>query len=393
MSVARDRLKLGIMPLMDAAPLVVAKERGFFAEQCLEVELCREASWANIRDKVAVGALDGAQMLAPMPLSMTLGLGAIRETVVTGLALNQGGNTITVSAALCHRLREKGGPLGAALKQVIEDDKKAGRPALAFAMVYPFSTHNYELRFWLAQAGIDPDRDVRLSVVPPPQMIGHLSAGNIAGFCVGEPWGSLAASMELGSIVATSDQLFAGRLEKVLGVTRSWADNHPDIHVGLIKAVLAAARWCDANGEETAALMAQPNYVNVPRDAARAALTGPQAPRFSHHCANFPWRSQALWYLSQMQRWGQLGPGADIRRVAEECYRPDLYRLAALDLGLAVPLIDYKTEGGHAAPWTLDKATAPIAMAPDLMAGGATFDPFALSPQPALPEQAEGLTQ
>ncbi|MBR9971015.1 CmpA/NrtA family ABC transporter substrate-binding protein [Magnetospirillum sulfuroxidans] len=392
MTLELNRLKLGIVPLMDAAPIVVAKERGFFAEQGLDVDISREPSWANIRDKVAVGALDGAQMLAPMPLSMSLGLGAIREPVITGLALNLGGNTITLSAALCHRLLAQGGLTGAALKQVIADDKLAGRPALAFAMVYPFSTHNYELRFWLAAAGIDPDRDVRLTVVPPPQMIGHMSAGNIAGFCVGEPWGSLAASMDLGTIVATSDSIFAGRLEKVLGVTRAWADSHPETHNALIKAVLAAASWCEANRGETADIMAQPAYVNVPRETARAALTGPQAPHFSAHCANFPWRSQAMWYLTQMQRWGQLSHSVDLRRIAEEVYRPDLFRLAALELGLPVPLIDHKSEGGHAQPWILDKATAPIAMGPDLMLGGVRFDPAPGSETPAQPEHAEGLS-
>ena len=392
MTLELNRLKLGIVPLMDAAPIVVAKERGFFAEQGLDIDISREPSWANIRDKVAVGALDGAQMLAPMPLSMSLGLGAIREAVITGLALNQGGNTITLSIALCHRMQAHGGLTGAALKKVIDEDKLSGRPVLSFAMVYPFSTHNYELRFWLAAAGIDPDRDVRLTVVPPQQMIGHMSAGNIAGFCVGEPWGSLAADMELGAIVANSQTIFGGRLEKVLGVTKAWADAHPNTHNALIKAVLAAAQWCEANREETADLMAQPAYVNVPRDAARAALSGPQAPQFAAHAANFPWRSQAMWYLTQMQRWGQLGQGADIRRIAEESYRPDLYRIAAQELGLAVPLIDYKAEGAHAHAWVLDKATAPILMGPDLMLDGARFDPTPAPQYLTRSGQAEGLS-
>ncbi|MBC7905513.1 MAG: ABC transporter substrate-binding protein [Rhodospirillaceae bacterium] len=362
----KTRLKLGFVPLTDCAPLVVAKERGFFAEQGLDVELSREPSWANIRDKVAVGALDGAQMLATMPLSMTLGLAAIREPTIAVMALNLGGNTITLSTELCRRMEAVGG-----LKAVIDEDKALGRDPMAFAMVYPVSTHHLELRLWLASAGIDPDRDVRLVVVPPPQMVAHLSAGNIAGFCVGEPWGSLAANLELGRIVATSNDIFAGRIEKVLGVTRAFADTNPETVTAMIKAVINAARWCDANPAELADILSQPAILNVPADVIRKGQF-----TFHAHAANFPWRSQAIWYLRQMQRWGQCGD-MDVRRVAENVYRPDLYRLAALELGLAVPLTDYKTEGHHANPWVLDKATAPIAMGPDLLLDGALFDAVA----------------
>lgn len=357
----KTRLRLGIVPLADCAPLVVAKERGFFAEQGLEVEISREPSWANIRDKVALGALDGAQMLATMPLSMTLGLAAIREPVLAAAGLSLGGNTITLATGIAER----------GLKAAIAADGP-----LTLAMVYPFSTHHYELRLWLATQGIDPDRDVRLTVVPPPQMVAHLSAGNIAGFCVGEPWGTLAVRMGLGTVVAASADIFAGRMEKVLGVTRAWADAHPETLKALVKAVIHASAWCDANRAELAEIIAGPSCVNVPLDVARAALEGPAAPVFHAHAANFPWRSQAIWYLRQMQRWGHAAPGIDARRLADDAYRPDLYRLAALELGLPVPLTDFKTEGEHAGPWVLDNATAPIPMGPDRLLDGARFDPF-----------------
>ncbi|MCR6632306.1 MAG: ABC transporter substrate-binding protein [Magnetospirillum sp.] len=377
----KTRLKLGIVPLTDCAPIVAAKERGFFAEQGLEVEISREPSWANIRDKVAVGALDGAQMLATMPLSLTLGLGALREPTLAVMALNLGGNTITLSEALCRRMEAKGGLTPRALKLVLIEDKAAGAEPATFAMVYPVSTHHLELRAWLASGGIDPDRDVRLTVVPPPQMVAHLSAGNIAGFCVGEPWGSLAAEMRLGRVAATSNDIFSGRIEKVLGVTRAFTDANPDTVIALVKALVLAARWCDANRAETAALIAQPAYVNVPVDVARRALEAQGFITFHAHTANFPWRSQAIWLLREMRRWGQVGE-VDERRLAEEVYRPDLYRLAALELGLPVPLTDHKTEGRHAAPWVLDKATSPILMGPDLLLDGAVFDPAALPDQP-----------
>lgn len=396
MTLEKTHLKLGFVPLVDTAPLVVAKERGFFAEAGLEVELSREAAWASIRDKVAVGALDGAQMLAPLPLAMTTGASPIQVAMVAGMALNLGGNTITLARGLWERLSAldpaaaQRRPLPAALlKRVIDDDRAAGRPPLVFATVYPFSPHSYELKLWLLSGGIDPERDVRLVVVPPPQMVGHLSAGNVIGFCVGEPWGSAAARLGLGRVVVTSPDIFAGRAEKVFAVTRTWAETHPDTHLAVIEALIAAARWCDDNRAETAELLAQPQYLNTPFDDIAAALLGENGLpadllTFHRHAANFPWRSQAMWYLAQMQRWGQLPAGTDARATAEAVFRPDLYRLAALRLGLDVPLVDTKTEGEHAGPWVLERATRPIPMGPDRLLGGARFDPLAAADAAAI---------
>ncbi|CUW37215.1 putative nitrate transporter component, nrtA [Magnetospirillum sp. XM-1] len=388
MNLEKTRLKLGIVPLIDAAPLVVAKERGFFAEMGLDVELSREASWASIRDKVAVGALDGAQMLAPMPLAMSLGLSPIRVPMAAGMALNLGGNTIAIGNALWERMEAadpdsmEAAPVSArALKRVIEADKACGRPPMTFATVYPYSSHAAELRLWMEAAGIDTQKDVTLTVVPPPQMISFLSAGNIVGYCVGEPWGSLAARMNLGRIAATSGDIFAGRLEKVFAVTQSWAESHPETHLAVLQALISAAQWCDDNRCELAELLAQPQYVNAPVDALLAPLLGEHGlPRtlitFHAQAANFPWRSQAMWHLEMMKRWGMAPAALDTRSAAEAVFRPDLYRVAALALGLRVPLTDYKTEGAHAGPWTLLKATRPMEMGPDLLLGGATFDPF-----------------
>jgi len=404
MALEKTRLKLGMVPLVDAAPLVVARERGFFAEVGLEVELSREASWASIRDKVAVGALDGAQMLAPMPLAMSLGLSPIRQPMVAGMALNLGGNTITLANHLWERMEilaaaEDPSPLGRvhALKRVIEDDRAKGHAIMTFASVYPHSSHAAELRLWMEAGGIDADRDVRLVVVPPPQMIAHLSAGNIVGYCVGEPWGSLAVRLGLGRVAVTSNDIFAGRLEKVFAVTQGWAESHPETHVALLEALIGAARWCDENRCELAELMAQPQYLNVPVDAVMAPLLGEGGlPKdlmvFHRHAANFPWRSQAVWIIEQMKRWDMAGAGIDARALAESVFRPDLYRVAALALGLPVPLVDYKTEGEHAGPWTLLRASRPIEMGPDRMLGGRRFDParlIGLPPSKIAPLTAE----
>lgn len=378
------RLKLGFVPLCDCAPLVVAKERGFFAEQDLAVEISREPSWANIRDKVAVGALDGAQMLAGMPFSTTLGLGNCRTPLVTAIGLNVGGNAITVSEELYARMAtaDPGAmasrPITArALKVVIDEDRKAGRPPMKFGMVYPYSPHNYELRAWLAAAAIDPDRDVRLVVVPPPQMVANLSAGNIVGYCVGEPWNSLASNLGLGRVLITSQEIWSGRIEKVLGVRQAWADAEPGAHKALLKAVLLAAQWADRaeNRAEVAEIIARPPYVNAPLEIVRLVLEWSDFVIFHRQAANFPWRSQGLWYLVQMRRWGQLPASADMRRTVEQVFRSDIYRLAALELGLPVPLTDTKIEGLHHGPWTLTEATQPITMGSDAFFDGGVFDP------------------
>jgi two-component system, oxyanion-binding sensor len=384
MGFGKTRLKLGFVPLCDCAPLVVAKERGFFAEQDLSVEISREASWANIRDKLAVGALDGAQMLAGMPFSTTLGLGNCRAPIVTAIALNVGGNGITVSEDLYARMAARDPsamaerPVSAqALKKVIDEDRAAGKPKMKFGIVYPFSPHNYELRMWLAAACIDPDRDVRLVVVPPPQMVPNLSAGNIVGYCVGEPWNTLASDLGLGRMLITSQELWGGRAEKVLGVRQSWVDEQPEAHKALLKALLLAAQWADRpeNRAEVAEIIARPRYVNAPLEIVRRVLERPDFVIFHRHAANFPWRSQGLWYLAQMRRWGQLPESVDMRRTAEQVFRADLYRLAALELGLPVPLTDAKVEGLHPGAWTLADATEPIAMGADTFFDGSVFDP------------------
>jgi nitrate/nitrite transport system substrate-binding protein len=377
-------LKLGFLALLDAAPLLVAKERGFFAEQGLEVDLLRQSSWAGLRDKLAVGTLDGAQMLAPMVLASTLGLGGLKEPLVAALALNLGGNSITLSGTLAARLKETGS-LAAAIRQ-------AGKP-VTFGIVHPFSSHHYEMRLWLAAAGIDAERDVTLTVVPPAQMLSNLSAGLIDGYCVGEPWGRLAARSGLGQVVLTSREIWAGRIEKVYAVRQDWADRHPDTHRALLRALLLAARWADQpdNRAELAELLSRPGHVNAPLPLLRILLESEDRTIFHQHAANFPWRSQGLWYLAQMRRWGQLDAASvDGFRLVDQVFRADLARLAFLDLGLPVPLVDSKIEGAHDAPWTLETASAPIAMPADRFFDKTIFDPAVPSAGASLPHSQTG---
>ncbi len=393
----KTRLTLGFIPLTDCAPLVVAKERGFFERQGLQVELSKETSWANVRDKLAIGILDGAHLLAPLPLASTLGLGPIEKPTVTALSLDLNGNAITVSQALWERMAELDfaslahRPIGAgALKQVIEERRAQGGQPLTFAVVFPTSTHAYQLRYWMASAGIDPDQDIRLLVVPPPQMVAQLRAGHIDGYCVGEPWSSVAVAEGIGRVLITSYELWNNGPEKVFGVNQEWAEQNPNTHRALLMALLEAARWTDAfeNRPAVAELIAQSRYVNAPAEIVRMSMTGTfryghdQAPVsmpdfncFYRFAASFPWRSHATWFLTQMIRWGQIETPFDLQAIAAQVYRPDLYREAASALGLSVPEVDTKLEGTHDRGWTLEQATTPLAMGPDRFFDGLTFDP------------------
>ncbi len=246
--IEKSRLRIGFVPLADCAPLVFAKERGHFRRHGLEVELSREVSWATLRDRVAAGALDAAQMLAPMPLASTLGLGGLELPICTGLALDLDGNAITVSEALYRRLADAdpdsliGRPVCAtALRQVIEEDREAGRPPLRFGIVFPYSMHDLELRYWLASAGIDPQRDVSLRVVAPPFMVQRLEEGHLDGYCVGEPWNALAALRRSGRTLVTKHEIWNHSPEKVLGVSESWLERHPATHRAMLRALLEAA--------------------------------------------------------------------------------------------------------------------------------------------------------
>jgi nitrate/nitrite transport system substrate-binding protein len=312
--------------------------------------------------------------------------------MVTALSLGLNGNAITVSEALYRRMAEAdpANPASAhALAGVIAADRAAARPPLTFATVFPYSSHSYQLRYWLATAGIDPDRDVRIVVVPPPQMAASLARGQLDGFCVGEPWNGMAVADGSGRVVTTGYAIWNNAPEKVLGVTEEWAEQNPVTHRAVVTALLQAAIWLDepANRAEAAALLARSVYVNAPEAVLRAGLIGPfrcgpddvralpDFHVFHRYAANFPWRSHALWLLAQMVRWGQLPRGTDLHAAAAAVYRPALYREAAAALGIAAPAVDLKGEGLHAAGWTLETPTAPIPMGADRLLDGDLFDP------------------
>lgn len=393
----KTALKLGFVPLTDCCVLAVAKEKGFFVEQGLNnVELSKEASWANIRDKVSVGALDGAQMLSGMPIATTLGLGFTQKDMVTAFSMDLNGNAITISNQLYDQLLEIDSSIASnpkstapALKKLIERNKSELKPKLTFAMVYPYSNHNYELRYWMASAGINPDEDVQIRAIPPQYMVSNLEEQQIDGFCVGEPWSSRAVSNGVGKIIISGYEIWNNSPEKVFGVTRDWAEKNPNTHIAVIKALLQAAMWADKveNREEVADILADEAYIGISADIIKCSLIGlfpsqnsengiksiPDFNVFYRYLANYPWCSDAAWVISQMYRWGQLDKPLNIKQLAETVYRPDIFRQAASQLDIPCPKMNYKNEGEHSESWMLEDKTTSFELGADKFIDDKTY--------------------
>jgi two-component system, oxyanion-binding sensor len=392
------QLSVGFMPLVDCAPLIVAAEKGFAGSEDLRLNLIRETSWANIRDRVMLGHFDAAHMLGPLPIASTLGVGGhLRTPMIAPFALGFGGNAITLSTDLWQRLQALGVRIGdspeavaAALAATVAQRRERLDAPLTLAMVYPFSGHNYELRYWLASAGIDPDRDIRLVVLPPPFMADALKEGHVDGFCVGEPWSSLAVERGHGVIAVTKSMLWRHGPEKVLGM-RATAVERPVWPLNaLLQALYKAAAWADdpGNHDELAEILSADRYVGAPAATIRQALSGtmpfshggaparvPDFLGFHSHAANFPWQSHALWYYSQMVRWGQTSFSREKAEIARQVYRPDLYRKAMAAIGADLPSASAKVEGALTAPTPVASNLGHMILGPDGFFDGVRFDP------------------
>ena len=394
LALEKDELKLGFIKLTDMAPLAVAYELGYFEDEGLFVTLEPQANWKVLLDRVITGELDGAHMLAGQPLGATIGFGT-NAHIVTAFSMDLNGNGITVSndvwaAMKPHvKLGADGKPLhpiGAdALKPVVESYRASGKP-FNLGMVFPVSTHNYELRYWLAAGGIHPGyyssqdvtgqlgADVLLSVTPPPQMPSTLEAGTIYGYAVGEPWNQQAVIKGIGVPVVTDYEIWKNNPEKVFGVTEEWAKANPNTHVALVKALMRAAMWLDANGNENrqaaVEMLARNEYVGADKAVIANSMTGtfeyergdkravPDFNVFFRYNATYPYYSDAVWYLTQMRRWGQIAeqkPDSWYDATAKSVYKPDVYLKAArllVEQGLAKE-DDF--------PWTTDGYRAPQA--------------------------------
>jgi ABC-type nitrate/sulfonate/bicarbonate transport system substrate-binding protein len=393
---AEHSISAGFMPLFDSAVLIVARELGFAAKEGVELTLNRETSWANIRDRIAIGHFNVAHMLGPMPIACNLGLSPLTSETIVPFSLGLGGNCVTVSNAVWDGMAEAGATAdanpqraGAALRVVIAARLEAGKPPLRFAVTHPHSGHKYELSYWLAACGIDPLADIELVIVPPPFMADALAAGRIDGYCVGEPWNTASVVGGKGHIATVKAAIWRNSPEKVLGVRKSWAGHNPEALSALLRALHHSARWCQdaGNRDELARLMARPEFLGLPPEMQMPILTGRLDPGNGgaleiadfflpfDKAANFPWKSHALWFYTQMVRWGQVAHSAANAAIARECYRPDLYRAALKPLGVALPGANSKVEGALARATPVGSAGASLLLGPDGFFDGQTFDP------------------
>ncbi|MEW6644327.1 MAG: CmpA/NrtA family ABC transporter substrate-binding protein [Pseudomonadota bacterium] len=343
-------LRVGFIPLVDAAALIVAVDKGFAAEQGLDITLVREVSWSNVRDKLNIGLFDAAHLLAPVSIASSLGIGHVKVPIVAPFTLGVNGNAITVSPALHaaimdHLDGEPTDPMATAkaLARVVAARRAQGQDPLTFGMTFPFSTHNYQLRFWMAAGGVDPDEDVRLVVLPPPYMVDSLASGHVDAFCVGAPWNSVAVDLGIGHILHFVSDILVRAAEKVLAVRQRWADDNPEAVAALVRACARAAAFIEApdNRAEAAAILADPERIGVAAEVIQRTLDGRlkvapdgrirESGRYllvGREAAARPDPVQAAWLYAQMVRWGQTAMSAEALRTAEAVFRPDLYDAA-----------------------------------------------------------------
>ena len=340
-------LRIGYVPLTDAAPLLVADSLGLFRQHGARVALSEESAWSALRDRVAHGMLDGAHMLAPMPIALACGLSGVRAAVSVGAGIGRNGNTLTLSLRMAEEagLDPDGVPLSAeAFATVVRGRAAAGRPPVRLAAVFPFSSHHYLLRHWLASGGLDPDRDLRLMVVPPPRTARALAQDEIDGFCAGEPWGSHAAALGLGRVALTGGDIWPDHPEKVLAFRTGLPEAQA---VAVTAAVIAAARWLDdpMNRDDTLRLMRERVFPGMAAETLRLALNGetptaegtrllPAPMRFREATLARP--EAAAWYLGQMRRWGHV-PASVTEAEALSAFGDATWHAAAALLGEAEP--------------------------------------------------------
>ncbi|SHH02974.1 CmpA/NrtA family ABC transporter substrate-binding protein [Cognatishimia maritima] len=388
----KDELTFGFIKLTDMAPLAVAYEQGYFLDEGLFVTLEAQANWKVLLDGVIDGQLDGAHMLAGQPLAATIGYGT-EAHIITPFSMDLNGNGITVSNEIWEAMKPNvpkmadGRPQhpisASALKPVVEEYTAAGKP-FNMGMVFPVSTHNYELRYWLAAGGIEPGyyspenitgqigAQALLSVTPPPQMPATMEAGTIYGYAVGEPWNQQAVFKGIGVPVITDYQMWKNNPEKVFGITNEFAEEYPNTTKAVVKALIRAAMWLDendnANRDEAVEILSRPEYVGADAEVIANSMTGffefekgdkrdiPDFNVFFRYNATYPYYSDAIWYLTQMRRWGQIAEAKSDEwyfDAAKSVYRPDIY------LEAARLLVDEGMANEADFPWDSDGFKAP----------------------------------
>ncbi len=386
-------LRIAFLPLTDAAVLAVAREQGFAEEEGLSLDLIRSTSWATLRDRLVYGQVHAAQMLAPLAVAVTLGLSQQPAALSAPYKLGVNGNMLVMASDFAAALDPDSGrrlsdPLGTAHDFAAAIGLWRRKPVIG--VVHRFSSHSLMLRYWLASAGIDPDRDVVLRVLPPSLTVEAMRAGEIDGFIAGEPWGSAAVEAGLAETVAIGERIWQRGVEKVLAFRTPWLEENPDIVDRLLRALIRGAAWCDdpANHEALAQLLSDPRYVDQPADLIARALTGqiivrqgeapvasPDFLLFSREATPFPWRSQALWIYSQFVRWNMVEHGPEALAKASAVFRPDIFRRALADADVPMPGASMKVEGALGLPLAVGSRKGGLTLGPDRFFDGRVFDP------------------
>jgi nitrate/nitrite transport system substrate-binding protein len=337
-------VKVGFIPLTDCAPIVVAAQMGFDKKYGIKITPSKEASWAGVRDKVVNGELHAAHVLYGLVYGVQMGIGGQQKDMAVLMTLNNNGQAITLS----NQLKDKGVSSGATLKRVMENENRD----FTFAQTFPTGTHAMWLYYWLATYGINPMKDVKTIVVPPPQMVANMRIGNMDGFCVGEPWNARAIYDKIGFTAATTQDIWTDHPEKVLGCTADFVAKNPNTALALTKAILEASRYIDTmkNRSEVAKLISGKAYVNAPEEVIAGRFMGdydngigkkykdPNYMKFfSDGAVSFPYLSDGMWFLTQHKRWGLLKSDPDYLAIAKKVNRIDIYTEAAKSLGINVP--------------------------------------------------------
>ena len=344
-------LKIGFIPLTDCASVVVAATQGFAAKYGLSITPSKEASWAGVRDKLNTGELDASHVLYGMMYGSQLGVAGPQKDMAVLMGLNQNGQAITLSK----QLKEAGVTTG---EQLAAHIRKGGNP-LTFAQTFPTGTHAMWLYYWLAHHGINPFTDVKTITVPPPQMVANMRVGNMDGFCVGEPWNNRAIMDNIGFTATTTQDIWTDHPEKVLGTTAEWVQKHPNTARAVVAAILDAGKWIDAslaNKQKTAETIANKAYVNTDTEVIVARMLGRyqnglgkswddknHMKFFNDGAVNYPYLSDAMWFLTQHKRWGLLKSHPDYLAVAKQVNRIDIYKQGAAAAGIALPKSDMRS--------------------------------------------------
>ena len=386
-------LRIGFLPLVDAALPIIAHEMGFAEAEGLRLELVKDMSWATVRDRLLYGHTDAAHLLAPLAIATTLGLGRVAVPLVVPCNLGLNGNAITlrsdVAAAIAADPLDPG-TTGEALAGHIAERRTRGLPKLRLAVVHRYSSHNYMLRYWLAASGIDPERDVEIVVVPPPFTVDALKAGEIDGGCVGEPWNSAAVDVGIASIAAATSSIWRRGVEKVLAVRADIAAQRADDLGALMRALYRAGQALidPERGKAVAPILARPEYLDAPAERIERSLRGrlrivpggdpvaiPDFLLMHREAANFPWVSQALWLYAQMVRWDDAPHSAASEAIVRRVFRPDLYRRALGGTGAALPGASAKLEGSIRTPAAVGTTQGRLILGPDRFFDKRAFDP------------------